>query len=142
MSHDKAHRRKQVVLDKSNHVVDSQTATEGTIIEMTTHIPPTIASNAPSRTTRATITHVDHDTHRVSWTFSTPGPFSWLLKSFRTQSITPTEDRKAVYESVEVFSGVVVGVMRWMIERDLRKSFEMMADALKTRAEQRVKDGS
>jgi len=126
--------RKQVVLDKSKTILENQTAVEGAILDLTTHIPPTMSPNARSHYTRVTITHVDHENHRVSWAYDTMP--SWLLRSVRWQSVTAVEDGKTKYESIEVFNGLLVFFLKWFIGANLKKSFDGMADGLKARAEQ------
>ncbi|KAH8103362.1 hypothetical protein BXZ70DRAFT_1005787 [Cristinia sonorae] len=127
--------RKQVVTDKANNVLDNQTAVEGAMLNMTTNIPPSMSPSASARETRVTISHVDHDKHTVSWVFDSMPSF--LLRSVRWQSVTATEDGKSRYESIEVFSGSLVSIMKIFIGSDLKKAFDGMAEGLKKRSEQR-----
>ncbi|THH31655.1 hypothetical protein EUX98_g2541 [Antrodiella citrinella] len=133
---DSAHatKRTQVVTDKSQQVLENQTAVEGAILNMTTHIPPTMTPQTRPNHTHVTITHVDHENHRVSWALDSMP--SWLLRSVRWQSVTPVEGGKAKYESIEVFNGLLVIFIKWFIGTNLKKSFDGMADGLKARAEQ------
>ena len=119
--------------DKSGNVLENQAPVEGAILHMTTHIPPTMSDNVRSNSTTTTITFVDQENHKISWTYS--APFSWLLRSVRWQSVTAIDNGKAKYETIEVFSGALVVVLRSLMGKDLQQSFEAMGEALKERSE-------
>ena len=116
---------------------------EGAILNMTVQIPPTMSADASPRQSSCVISHVDNENHRVAWRYTMGGStFSWMLKSHRWQSVTATADGKAKYENLEVFNGMIVFLLKWMIGADMQKSFNAMAEALKVRAEQLHRDSS
>ena len=53
----------------------------------------------------------------------------------REQPVTQAEKDSTKYEVVEIMSGGLGYLMKWMYERDLNEGFQATADALKARAE-------
>ncbi|TCD68139.1 hypothetical protein EIP91_011505 [Steccherinum ochraceum] len=126
--------RKQLVKDKSGRLADPQVISQGAVLDMTTHIPHTMDDTAKPTKAAATVTIVDNENHRVSWKYKFA--FNWLLKSVRWQTVTATEDGKAKYESVETFTGLLVGATKSAVGDNLQKAFIAMGEALKARAEE------
>ncbi|KAI0651198.1 hypothetical protein C8Q79DRAFT_18231 [Trametes meyenii] len=125
--------RSQVITDKDKKPFDDQTAAEGKYLLMTVHIPATFDNSASPQTPFELITHVQPDIYRVAWKNLLP---SWLIRAERWQALSTTEDGKTLYETREVFAGVGAYAIKLFIAKNLEKSFEAMAEALKKCAEE------
>ncbi|KAI0369266.1 hypothetical protein BV20DRAFT_946385 [Pilatotrama ljubarskyi] len=123
----------QVITDKNEKPVEDQTPAEGKYLLMKVHIPPTMDDSVPTTSAFEIITHVEPDTRRVAWKNLLP---QWFVRAERWQALSTTEEGKTLYESREIFAGVGAYAIKMFIGKNLEKSFEAMAEALKARAEQ------
>lgn len=128
-------RRSQELTDKTGKVVlEDQTPAKGKYLLMKVHIPPTMDDSVGFQNAFELITAFDDVNHRLAWKNLLP---QWFIKAERWQALSTTEDGKTVYESREVFGGIGAYLIKWFIATNLMKSFEAMADAVKTRSEQK-----
>ncbi|TBU31288.1 hypothetical protein BD311DRAFT_689416 [Dichomitus squalens] len=126
--------RSQEITDKSGKtVLEDQTPAKGKYLNMKVHIPPTMDDSVQAQTAFELIIHYDDASHRLAWKNLLP---SWFIRAERWQALSITEDGKTLYESREVFAGIGVYLIKWFISKNLIKSFEAMADALKSTSEQ------
>ena len=128
-------RRSQELTDKTGKVVlEDQTPAKGKYLLMKVHIPPTMDDSVGFQNAFELITAFDDVNHRLAWKNLLP---QWFIKADRWQDLSTPEDGKTVYESREVFGGIGAYLIKWFIATNLMKSFEAMADAVKTRSEQK-----
>jgi hypothetical protein len=83
------------------------------------------------------VTAVDHANHRVAWIYGGGMP-AWALASERWQAVSVIDDGgtpRTLYESREVFTGVLAYFVKWFVGAVVTTGFENTAAALKTRAE-------
>lgn len=97
---------------------------------LSVHIPPSMEPQRSS-TTSLLVTLVDAENYRVAWKNRMP---QWLMRTERWQWLTVV-DGKTKYETIEVFNGPAAYLVRWFVGSGLKKSFQAMADDLKTRTE-------
>ncbi|KAI0759025.1 hypothetical protein C8Q74DRAFT_1301632 [Fomes fomentarius] len=130
--------RSQVITDKDKKPLaganspEDQTPAKGKYLLMHVHIPPTMDDSA--RTTEAfeQIVFFDDAVHRLAWKSLLP---QWFVRAERWQALSTTAEGRTRYESREVFAGVGAYLIKWVISKNLQKSFDAMGDALKARAE-------
>ncbi|CAL1698177.1 unnamed protein product [Somion occarium] len=127
--------RSQVVVDAANKPLDDQTPKLGSTLILTVNIPPGKDGESHPQKSHEIVTLVDHENHRVAWRYASLP--NWLLNAERWQSISLSDDGKAKYDTVEVFGGPVAYLVKWITGKDLKKSFDAFADALKKRSEER-----
>ncbi|KAI0659644.1 hypothetical protein C8Q70DRAFT_1154379 [Cubamyces menziesii] len=125
--------RKQVITDENKKPLEDQTPGAGRYLLMTVHIPPTMDDSVSSTTAFEQITHVESDKHRIAWKNLLP---QWLVKAERWQALSTNEEGKTVYETREVFAGIGAYFIKWFLGGNLKKSFDAMAEGLKTYSEQ------
>ena len=114
-------------------MLDDQTPAKGKYLLMTVHIPPAMDNSVKDQSAFELITYYDDVSHRLAWKNLLP---SWLVRAERWQALSTTEGGKTLYESREVFAGIGAYIIKWFISKNLIKSFEAMADGLKSRCEQ------
>lgn len=98
------------------------------------HIPPTLVSKAKPVAGFDTIIHLSHDDRQIAWIATGWGP-RWVMYAERWQVLTVDEEGRTVYETKEVFSGLLSWLIWWLYKGDLQAAMEAIADALKGRAE-------
>ena len=125
-------RSQQITDETGKHVLDDQTPAAGKYILMQTHIPPTFDNSAYNQSAFEQIIAFNHTAYQMAWTNLLP---SWFIKAERWQALSTTEEGKTLYESREVFGETGGYLIKWFLSNNLMKSFEAMADAVKTRAE-------
>jgi len=92
-------------------------------------------ANTKGFTTEEILTHVDAASFRLAWRFATPA--RWLISAERWQILRDGRpgDQRTVYETWEVFGGLLAYVIRFFMHKKLQDSFDAMSRALKDRAE-------
>jgi len=112
----------------------SQPLAPGKRLLMKCNVPPTMAEGVKPRIEPfILVLSADHAHHRVCWK-NTAFP-SWLLRGERWQVLQALGPNRTAYTTQEVFAGPVGYYVRWFLGVDLRRGFEAMAEALKTRCE-------
>jgi len=128
--------REQKIVTKSKEPVADQTPTEGAYLRMTrVHIPPTFEDSSvwfPS-SAFVIISHVDNENHRLAWMGSMAPRF--ILHTDRWQELSVVEGGQTKYETIEVFSGILAWVMKFLLGKGLNEGFKAMAEGLKKRSE-------
>ncbi|KIP02190.1 hypothetical protein PHLGIDRAFT_20508 [Phlebiopsis gigantea 11061_1 CR5-6] len=125
--------RTQTVVDKSGHPHASQLISEGSLLHLTVHLPPTMEHKERPSSTSLLVTLLDHSTHRVAWESQTLP--AWLLRTERWQWLTVLDSGKTRYETIEVFNGPLAWIIKWFVSANLRLGFQAMADGVKERTE-------
>ncbi|EKM52674.1 uncharacterized protein PHACADRAFT_164606 [Phanerochaete carnosa HHB-10118-sp] len=124
--------RTQTVVDANERPVPDQAASEGSLLTLKVHLPPSMEPQMFPGSTRLRVSLVDHAAHRVAWTNRMP---AWLMTTERWQWLTVLGDGKTKYETIEVFNGPIAYLVRWFVSGKLKLGFQAMADGLKARAE-------
>lgn len=131
-----ARNRRAIVLSPLNLTLPDQYPVEGRNLYLRTQTPPlplpvdSSTADNPLNTQFAyeNITHVQHDLLRVAWKYVIDPK---LLNAERWQAISDIGDGKVLYESREVFSGVLAAVLRDFEGEGLQKSFDAQGQGLK-----------
>jgi len=126
------HSRSQVVSDASGAPLPEQTLRPGTYLSIRTHIPPSMEKTRFPHSAWCLVTVVDHENYRAAWVYDAMP--KWLLNSERWQTLTLV-DGKTRYESREVFCGILAYFVMFFFQPKLKLAFDVMAQALKERAE-------
>ena len=156
--------RSQVLVDGDGTPLPSQAPTEGVRIAQEIHLP-SLSNEADSEQHKPSIsqtvevlTHVDPRSHVLAWRLSSPA--HWLFVSerwhiLRTRSATDHDpegrsgavdfwrgrsrtnwrEEETVYETWEVFSGVMAPAVSWFARARLERGLLESAYALKARLE-------
>jgi hypothetical protein len=127
--------RAAIVVSPLNITLPSQRPTEGLNLFLRVQIPPLplpVNSNTPdnplaTQFSYELITHVQPELGRLAWKY-TPDT---LLQSERWQAVSDVGDGTVLYESREVFDGVLAGVLRDTLGEKLQRSFEAQGKGLK-----------
>ena len=125
--------RAMIIVDASKSPDADQTLAEGKYLMMKVHMPPTMDDTVRSQVPFEVIKTVDREKHRLSW-INIDYP-QWALRAERWQVLS-TVDGKTLYETREVFAGLLAYILKWFMAGSLRKSFDAFADGLKHRSEQ------
>lgn len=133
-THISLYRRSQQITDSTGKtVLDDQTPAEGKYLLLKTHIPPTLENTVWTQDAYELIIAYDEVNHRMAWQSLLP---QWLIRAERWQALSTTADGKTFYESREIFAGFGAYLVQWLISTPLTQSFDAMADAIQTLAEQ------
>src|ERR1700761_3437614 len=101
-------------------------------------IPPSLDPKTSRSRAKCIILTMDHEHHRAEWkTIDYP---SFLMSAHHTQTLKEVEqengEKVTVYETNEVFSGVLAYIVKWFLRANLQKSFVAMAEDLKRHCEE------
>jgi hypothetical protein len=129
--------RSQILVESNGRTpLEDQTPRPGAHLLMTAHVPATMDDSRlkfMQRTQPLEIIHrCSHEDYTLEWENLSSAP---LLHATRRQTLTVGEDGKTVYVSKEKFTGLGAYAIKWVIRKDLQYSFDVMATALKERAE-------
>ncbi|KAG7087696.1 hypothetical protein E1B28_013643 [Marasmius oreades] len=131
--------RNQTILDATSQTpLSDQTPTLGAFVLIKpVHIPATFDSSTlwpwQKSSVRATITHIDHENHRIAWRMT--GVPTFLLDAERWQTVRRRDDGETEYATYEVFRGWLAYVVRLLVAPGLKKAVRAMAQGLKVKAE-------
>jgi hypothetical protein len=126
-------RRTQTVVDANGKPLPNQTVSEGSLMDLTVHLPPSMEAQQRPNKAHLCVTLLDSSNHRVAWVNRMP---LGLLTAERWQWLTVVEDgAKTKYETIEVFHGLFAYLVKWFVSGNLKLGFQAMADGLKARAE-------
>ncbi|KAF8219088.1 hypothetical protein L208DRAFT_1418859 [Tricholoma matsutake] len=129
--------RGQTIVDKAGNALSDQTPAEGQYLLISpVHLPPTMGEPGwfQTQSTSTTISTLDQENYRVAWIgISFP---RFLLNTERWQSLSVDLDGKTKYETIEVFSGILAYIVKFLMREKLVMGFNAQAEGLKQRAEQ------
>jgi hypothetical protein len=83
---------------------------------------------ANTQTSRENITHVQPELGRVAWKYLS---VDIAVASERWTAVSTLPNGKSLYESREVFSGVLAGLIRSLYGTGLQQSFDAQGKALR-----------
>lgn len=130
--------RSQILTDASYKPLVEQKPASGRYLLMEVCIPPSSDPEASKSRAKCIIVVMDHEHHRAEW--KAVGFPSFLLSAHRTQTLKEVEqengEKVTVYETSEVFSGVLAYIIKWLLRAKLQKSFIAMAEDLKRHSEE------
>jgi hypothetical protein len=100
------------------------------------HMPPTMndAEVWFPQSALVITSRLDHENHRCSWKALIWPRMPFFYESERSQTLSVL-DGKTLYESTEVFGGVLSYIIGFMFKRKLDEGFQAMAQGLKDRCE-------
>ncbi|KAF2270903.1 hypothetical protein CC78DRAFT_610949 [Lojkania enalia] len=128
--------RSSIVITPDGINLPQQRPVENHRLVLRVQIPPLplpVSSSTPDNPLHTqfafeNVTHVDPIQGRLAWKYLTSDA---LLDSERWQAISNIGNGKILYESREVFSGILAPVLRASMEAGLIESFEAQAQGLK-----------
>lgn len=128
------------MLNEWSAPADDQTPAVGSVIRITSQIPPlpfpVNASTPPNilniRITTENVSHILPDTHQVRWYLLS---IDQIIAAERWSTVSEFVDddnkTKVFYESRGVYSGDLSGTVQALLEKDITASFQAQADAMK-----------
>lgn len=127
--------RAAIVYDSHNVTLSDQVPQEGAGLFLRVQIPPLplpVDSQTPdnplhTQTSFETILTVDPDMGRLAWRYEPRD----LLQAIRWQAVSDLGDGTILYESREVYDGILAPVVQESMEEGLQQSFEGQAAGLK-----------
>ncbi|KAJ6478609.1 hypothetical protein C8R47DRAFT_638870 [Mycena vitilis] len=128
--------RNQTVVSEYGHPLADQTPVAGQEMFIDpVHLPPTMGKPSFMQWHSASvkITAIDHENYRAAWVTGGLMP-KWALFAERWQMLT-VEDGKTKYESIEVFSGILAHLVKFLQGKNLDLGVKAMADGLKSYSE-------
>jgi len=121
---------------------DDQTIEVGKQLHLTVNIPPTFEdSKAKTQKSKCIIEVIDHKNYSAEWRADMLP--SMLLRSYRVQRLREEEQpdgKVTIYESKEVFAGLLMRIVQWSFGKGLQEGFEAMAEGLRKRSEELALD--
>ena len=130
--------RSQILTDASFKPLVEQKPASGQHLLMEVCIPPSSDPKTSRSRAKCIIVAIDHEHHRAEW--KAIGFPSFLLSTHRTQTLKEVEQENGqkvtVYETSEVFSGILAYIIKWFLRANLQKSFVAMAEDLKRHCEE------
>ncbi|KAJ7629989.1 hypothetical protein DFH06DRAFT_1224539 [Mycena polygramma] len=128
--------RNQTLVSESGIALRDQTPIAGQLMSISpVHLPPTMGNPGftQSHTASVKITAIDHENYRAAWVTAGLMP-KWALFAERWQMLT-VEDGKTKYESIEVFTGILAYVVKFLQGKNLDLGVKAMAEGLKSYSE-------
>ena len=126
------------IVDASKKEDAEQKLVEGKYLLMHCHIPPTLEYRKSVQKPHEIIDVVDAENHLLAWT-NIDYP-KWALRAQRWQALSKNEDGKILYETREVFGGVLAYIVKWFLRKPLLQAFVAFGDSLKERSERAARD--
>jgi hypothetical protein len=128
--------RSAIAVSPSNITLPEQYPIEGNQLFMRTQIPPLplpVNRNTPddplaTQFAYENITHVQPELGRLAWKYIAPDV---ALSSERWQAVSDLGGGVALYESREVFHGVLAPVLKATLGESLQKAFDAQGQGLK-----------
>ncbi|PVI03346.1 hypothetical protein DM02DRAFT_652624 [Periconia macrospinosa] len=128
--------RKAVVVSPLHITLPEQRPVEGAHLYFRVQIPPLplpVDENTPDNPLNTqfsyeNITHVQPELGRVAWKYYAP---EVALEAERWSAVTDIAGGKVVYESREVYSGLLASTLRASLAESLQQSFDAQGEGLK-----------